>query len=92
MKDYQWIYQHVLERFGDAQLIEERLPTAKSAEQLRTIEDSDYLSTMSRRIFRAGLKHALVDAKWPAFEQAFFNFLPARVAMMSSYTVLLDNG
>ena len=38
---------------------------------------------MSLRIFRAGLKHSLVDAKWPAFEEAFHGFDPRRVRAMS---------
>ena len=35
------------------------------------------------RIFRAGLKHSLVDAKWPAFEEVFYGFDPRRVRAMS---------
>jgi 3-methyladenine DNA glycosylase Tag len=38
---------------------------------------------MSLRIFRAGLKHAMVDARWPAFEAAFEGFEPRRVQMLS---------
>jgi 3-methyladenine DNA glycosylase Tag len=38
---------------------------------------------MSLRVFRAGLKHSLVDAKWPAFEEVFFGFEPRRVRAMS---------
>jgi 3-methyladenine DNA glycosylase Tag len=45
--------------------------------------NSSYLSEMSRRVFRAGLKHSMVDAKWPAFEKAFHHFNLDRVAMMS---------
>jgi 3-methyladenine DNA glycosylase Tag len=37
---------------------------------------------MSLRIFRAGLKHSIVDAKWPAFEEAFYEFDPRRVRAM----------
>ena len=37
---------------------------------------------MSLRIFRAGLKHSLVDAKWPAFEEVFGGFDPRRVRAM----------
>ncbi len=83
MKDFDWIYQHVLERLGDARLVEARLEKPKTSRQLKAKEDSYYLSTMSRRVFRAGLKHSVVDSKWPAFEQAFFQFKPLRVAMMS---------
>ncbi|WP_101759402.1 DNA-3-methyladenine glycosylase I [Oceanicoccus sp. KOV_DT_Chl] len=83
MKDFDFIYHHVLERYGDERKFEALLQTPKTASQLIKQSDSFYLSAMSRRIFRAGLKHALVDAKWPAFEQAFFQFNPRRVAMMS---------
>ena len=38
---------------------------------------------MCLRIFRAGLKHSMVDAKWPAFEDVFLEFDPRRVRMMS---------
>jgi 3-methyladenine DNA glycosylase Tag len=38
---------------------------------------------MSLRIFRAGLKHSVVDAKWPAFEEVFSGFEPQRVVAMS---------
>jgi 3-methyladenine DNA glycosylase Tag len=38
---------------------------------------------MSLRVFRAGLKHSVVDAKWPAFEEVFHGFDPRRVRAMS---------
>lgn len=46
--------------------------------------DDRYLSLISLRIFRAGLKHSLVDAKWPAFEEVFFGFDPQKVVLMSA--------
>jgi 3-methyladenine DNA glycosylase Tag len=42
---------------------------------------------MALRIFRAGLKHEMVDAKWPAFEAAFHGFDPRRVRAMSDEAV-----
>ncbi len=33
---------------------------------------------------RAGLKHSLVDANWPAFEQVFFGFDPEKVVLMGA--------
>ena len=51
-------------------------------QELRAIPDDRYLSQMSLRIFRAGLKHSLVDAKWPAFEEVFYGFDPRRVRAM----------
>ncbi len=82
MRDYQWLNQYCLNRFGSAQALEASLPQPASAEQLRGLSDDRYLSLISLRIFRAGLKHSLVDAKWPAFEQAFFGFDPDKVVLM----------
>ncbi len=69
-------------RHGAAAL-DRRLPQPKTSHELRAIPDDRYLSQMSLRIFRAGLKHSLVDAKWPAFEDAFHGFDPRRVRAMS---------
>jgi 3-methyladenine DNA glycosylase Tag len=69
-------------RLGAAAL-EARLPQPRSVAELRAMPDDRYLSQMSLRIFRAGLKHSLVDAKWPAFEEVFQGFDPRRVRAMS---------
>src|SRR5689334_7688099 len=69
-------------RHGAAGL-EARLPAPKSPAELAATPDDRYLSEMSRRIFRAGLKHSLVDAKWPAFEEVFHGIDPRRVRAMS---------
>jgi 3-methyladenine DNA glycosylase Tag len=50
--------------------------------ELEALGDDRYLSQMSLRIFRAGLKHSLVDTKWPAFEEVFSGFEPRRVRAM----------
>ena len=83
MRDFDDIYQQVFNRFGNKRAIAELMPTHLNSAALEAQDDNFYLSTLSRRVFRAGLKHALVDAKWPAFESAFFGFSPLRVAMMS---------
>src|SRR5215813_14561540 len=49
---------------------------------MKAVSDDRYLSQMSLRIFRAGLKHSLVDAKWPTFEEVFDGFEPRRVRAM----------
>jgi 3-methyladenine DNA glycosylase Tag len=68
-------------RLGAAAL-EARLPKPRSAAELQAVPDDRYLSQMSLRIFRAGLKHSLVDTKWPAFEEVFQGFEPRRVRAM----------
>jgi len=59
------------------------MPKVKSPAELAAVPDDRYLSAMSLRIFRAGLKHELVDAKWPAFEEVFHSFEPRRVSATS---------
>ncbi|HLV17192.1 MAG TPA: DNA-3-methyladenine glycosylase I [Pseudomonas sp.] len=84
MRDYPWLHEYCLNRFGSPQALQARLPVPLSAEALRAVPDDRYLSQISLRIFRAGLKHSLVDAKWPAFEEAFFGFVPEKVVLMGS--------
>ena len=67
---------------GEAEL-KARLPKPKSAKALRALGDDRYLSLIALRVFRAGLKHSLVDAKWPAFEEVFHGFQPGPVRAMS---------
>jgi 3-methyladenine DNA glycosylase Tag len=80
---FEAIEERARERVGSAQALTDRLPRPKSADELRAVPDDRYLSQMSLRIFRAGLKHSVVDAKWPAFEEAFLGFEPKRVVAMS---------
>lgn len=84
MRDYKWLHEYCLNRFGSAAALEAHLPRPESAEHLRSISDDRYLSVMSLRVFRAGLRHSVIDAKWPAFEQVFFGFDPEKVVLMGA--------
>ena len=84
MRDYKWLHEFCLNRFGSAKALEAMLPQPRSDAELRALSDDRYLSLISLRIFCAGLKHSLVDAKWPAFEQAFFGFDPDKVVLMGA--------
>lgn len=75
------ILEAALARHGKAG-VEARLPQPGSAADLAATPDDRFLSDMSRRIFRAGLKHSVVDAKWPAFEDVFHGFDPRRIRAM----------
>ncbi len=82
MKSFNWIYEHVVAHKAGLD-VEALLPEVKSAEQLKAIGDDRLLSEISLRVFRAGIKHSVVDAKWPAFEQAFYGFDPDKIILMS---------
>ncbi|MDF1822866.1 MAG: DNA-3-methyladenine glycosylase I [Alcanivoracaceae bacterium] len=82
MKPFSDIQALASARKGGDRALRALMPEVASATWLADQPDSYYLSTMMRRIFRAGLKHSLVDRKWPAFEQAFFGFDPERLVLM----------
>ena len=48
--------------------------------QIAATQDDRILSAMTRRIFSAGFSSKVIDAKWPAFEEAFHAFVPRRCA------------
>ncbi|SMF35018.1 DNA-3-methyladenine glycosylase I [Alteromonadaceae bacterium Bs31] len=77
------LYQTAILHKGGEENVIALLPKVKTAKQLAQKEDAYYLSTMSLRIFRAGLKHSLVDAKWPEFERVFKGFDTHYCAMLS---------
>ena len=83
MTPFRTILAEAERRNGGAPGLAAVLPMAKSPAELAAIPDDRYLSAMSLRIFRAGLKHELVDARWPAFETVFHGFEPRRVRAMS---------
>src|SRR5690554_6582988 len=84
MRNYQWLEEYCLNRFGSRQALESRLPIPRDPDQLRAMPDDRYLSQIALRVFRAGLKHSVVDARWPAFEEVFFGFDPHKVVLMSA--------
>ena len=83
MISFQPILDDARRRTGGEAALKARLPKVATAAGLRIFPDDRYLSQMCLRIFRAGLKHSLVDGKWPAFETAFQGFEPRRVRAFS---------
>lgn len=82
--DYSWLYDYALRRKGSIQELETFLPVPLDAEALMAVPDDRYLSLMTQRIFRAGLRHAMVDARWPAFEEAFWGFDPKKMILLGA--------
>ena len=54
----------------------------RSAAEIRKIGDDRILSLMAYRVFCSGFSRKVIDAKWPSFEEAFWDFNPARCAVM----------
>ncbi len=87
MTSFAPVLERALTRAGGEPALQEMLPTAKSVRALRALGDDRYLSQMSLRIFRAGLRHAMVDDRWPAFETVFKRFEPRKVVAFSDEAV-----
>ncbi|MDX1473933.1 MAG: DNA-3-methyladenine glycosylase I [Reinekea sp.] len=69
-------WQNALMHHQDDASIRARFPSVASDAELLARTDAQYLSLICRRVFRAGMKHSVVDSKWPAFEEAFWSFDP----------------
>jgi 3-methyladenine DNA glycosylase Tag len=82
MLKFEQILETAALRKGGERAISELMPEVVSSKTLVSRSDAWYLSAITRRIFRAGLKHSLVDSRWPAFEQAFFGFDPEKLVLM----------
>jgi 3-methyladenine DNA glycosylase Tag len=86
-------WQQAIAHYQSEAAINARLPPIASKEQLESITDAQYLSLISRRVFRAGMKHSVVDSKWPAFEEAFWQFDPKACQLIDDarFEVLMHN-
>lgn len=77
------IFEMALQKKGSKDAILSAMPEVLTESELRAKADDRYLSDMSMRIFMAGLSWKMVKKKWPQFEQAFFNFNPARCSFIN---------
>ncbi len=82
MRDFQWMLEYGINRFGSLKALEARLPQPATKTQLISVPDDRYLSLIALRVFRAGLRHSVVDAKWP--EEVFWQFNPEKVVLLSA--------
>src|SRR5690606_6109841 len=78
-----WLYDTVRKRFESDEAMESYLPKALSPAELMKKGDDRYLSAMSQRVFQAGMQHAVVNAKWPSFEEVFRGFAPESMVLLS---------
>ena len=83
MRRFEDIYRLAALHKGGQDQLEALLPRARPSAELQTVSNAVFLSEMSRRVFRAGLKHSMVDSKWPHFESVFKGFDPMACAMLS---------
>ena len=65
---------------GEAALVA-LLPKVPGQKALARLADDRVLAEMAKRIFSAGFVWSVIEQKWPAFEEAFLGFEPARLLL-----------
>jgi 3-methyladenine DNA glycosylase Tag len=78
------ILERAVRRKGDeASVMRLSAVNARSVSDLEAIDDSRYLSAITKAVFKAGFVWKVIDNKWPGFEDAFWQFNVLRCAMAS---------
>lgn len=83
MRLFENIYTQAVNLNGSQKQLEAALPKPLSNARLKKIDDARYLAEMTKCIFRAGFIWRVIEAKWAGFEQAFFDFNPKKLALLS---------
>ena len=83
MTAFRIIEDRALRRLGNPEALEALMPAVLSGSELASHPDGYFLSAMSRRIFQAGMKHSVIDDRWPFFEEWFWHFDPEKLSLLS---------
>src|SRR6266571_293600 len=55
----------------------------EAPKRIRPRRLNDYLEVLTKAAFQSGISWRVIEAKWPGFKEAFFDFDPERVARFS---------
>lgn len=85
IESFSTIYQRACERKGGEQSLAALLPIDAnlSKYEIGQYSDGQLLSEMSKKVFQSGFVWRIVENKWPAYQEAFFNFEPHKVLLLS---------
>ena len=85
MRDFDDIFAKAAARHGGPEALEAALAKTSPlpADKIAAIPDDRILSQMARHVFQSGFSWAVIDNKWPGFEDAFACFDPATNATLS---------
>ncbi|WP_394202698.1 DNA-3-methyladenine glycosylase I [Shewanella waksmanii] len=82
-ESFNTIFQRASERKGGDSQLQQLLAQYQPSLSLSELSDAQLLSEVSRKVFQSGFVWRVVDNKWPAYQQAFFDFVPHKVLMLS---------
>ncbi|BES71094.1 DNA-3-methyladenine glycosylase I [Marinobacter nanhaiticus D15-8W] len=83
MLAFQVIEDRAAARVGGPKGLESRMPNVRKKEEIAAMPDREFLSSMTRRIFQAGMKHSVSNDRWPRFEDYFWSFEPEKLMLLS---------
>ncbi|MEC4725885.1 DNA-3-methyladenine glycosylase I [Shewanella sp. D64] len=83
LESFASIYQRASDRKGGDESLESLLSGSLTEDEIGQYKDAELLSEMSKKVFQSGFVWRIVDNKWPAYQEAFFNFDPSKVLMLS---------
>ena len=79
MVGFNVIRARAAKRKGGERTLASLLPKVPSQKRLARLADDRVLAAMAKRIFSAGFVWSVIEKKWPGFEAAFLDFMPARL-------------
>lgn len=83
MKKFDKIRQQAEKRKGGAAALERLLPKVAAKKKLAATGDDRFLAMMTKAINQAGFSWKVIENKWPQFEEAFFEFNPNKLGLLS---------
>jgi len=83
VNSFQTILQRAVQRKGGHDALMMLLPEPVSAPSVAARPDSFFLAEMTRSIFKSGFVWRVIDNKWPAFLEAFYDFDLSRLMKLS---------
>ncbi|MGQ7275068.1 DNA-3-methyladenine glycosylase I [Marinobacter sp. V034] len=77
------IEDRAVARLGSLEALQGLMPAVRSESELIALPDRYFLSVMTRRIFQAGMRHSVINDRWPVFEEWFWSFEPEKLMLLS---------
>lgn len=83
MQSFEEIYQRALIRKGSVEQLQVVLPEVLQYSAATGLGSDRFLAEMTRCIFQAGFVWRVINQKWQGFEDAFFQFDPFKMLLLS---------
>ena len=58
------------------------MPRGSAPERVKAEKARDYLEVLTKAVFQSGISWKVIEAKWPGFREAFFDFDPKKIAKL----------